>query len=292
MTAPLTPSPYRALLLDLDGTLIGPSGLPHARTTEAVRRLVDGGVRVMIATGRSDAGTIPILEHLGLQAPAVVFNGAGIWCPVKGRLLEERTLSNAKVARVFDFAASQDLCVIAMQAGRKFARHPKSAGEERCLLGLEGLHLVEEAELPRERLMRMTLFSDVYTDSYVMLADVEGAVGHPLYYTNFPLSALYEHKDSTFQVVDVQPPCRGKGEAVRYLYDTEGIRPEEVVAIGDATNDLPMFEVAGLAVAMANAMPATLAAADRTIGTADTDTIAQLAEELWPHCFGGQRATG
>lgn len=286
------PGAYRALLLDLDGTLIGPSGLPHPRTTEAVRRLVAGGVRVMIATGRSDAGTIPILEHLGLETPALVFNGAGIWCPSKKRLLEERTLSNQKVERVFDFAFANDLCVIAMQAGVKFARHPKSDGEARCLVGLEGLNLVEEAELPRERLMRMTIFADTYDDSYKMLADVEGAVGHPLYYTNFPLNALYEHQGSPFQVVDVQPPCRGKGEALRYLFDTEGIRPEEVVAIGDATNDLPMFEAAGLAVAMQNAMQATLDAAHRVIGTADTDTIATFAEELWPHCFDGAEQVG
>lgn len=283
-------TPYKALLLDLDGTLIGPSGLPHPRTTEAVRRLVAGGVYVMIATGRSEAGTIPILDHLELRHPALVFNGAGIWCPERKRLLEERTLSDRKVARVFDFALANDMCMIAMQAGQKFARHPKSEGEARCLHNLEGLHLVEETELPRERLMRMTLFSEVYTDSYAMLADVEAAVGNPVYYTNFPLNALYEHLGSKYQVVDVQPPCRGKAEALRFLHDTRGILPTEVVAIGDATNDLPMLEACGLAVAMENAMQATLEVADRIIGTADTDTIAELAEELWPECFGLERS--
>ena len=283
---------YKALLLDLDGTLIGPSGLPHPRTTAAIHRLIAGGVRVMIATGRSDAGTVPILKHLNMQTPALVFNGAGIWCPVKGRLLEERTLSDTKIARVFEYAFANYLCMIAMQAGQKFARHPKTPGEARCLHGLEGLHLVDEVDLPRERLMRITLFSETYTDCYVMLADVKAAVGEPLYYTNFPLNALYEHLGSPFQVVDVQPPCRGKGEAVRFLWDTAGIRPEEVVAIGDATNDLPMFEAAGLAIAMQNAMQATLDAADRVIGTADTDTIATLAEELWPHCFEGIEQAG
>jgi len=276
---------YRALLLDLDGTLIGPSGLPHPRTKAALDALVAGGVVVMIATGRSEGGTIPILEHLGYDNPALVYNGAGLWCPVKKRLIEERTLSDRTIARVFDFCGERDIPLVSMRAGEKFAREPKSEDEARCLRGLEDLHLVPESELPRERLMRITTYSDVYTDSFEMLRDLDTFVGQPAYYTNFPLKALYEHAGSRFQVVDVQPPCRGKGEALRYLAEVRGIAPAEVVAVGDATNDIPMFEVAGLAVAMKDAMEAAKAAADRVIGGAETDTIAKLAQELFPACF-------
>ena len=67
---------------------------------------------------------------------------------------------------------------------------------------------------------------------------------------------------------------------MRYLYETHGILPEEIVAIGDATNDIPMFEAVGLAVAMANAMPEAAKYADRVIGDADSATIAELVGEL------------
>lgn len=279
------PQAYRALVLDLDGTLIGPTGLPHPRTKAALDALRAGGVTVMIATGRSEGGTIGVLEHLGYDNPALVYNGAGLWCPIKKRLIEERTLSDRTVAGVFDFCKEKDIPLVSMRAGEKFARRPKSAGEERSLRGLEDLHLVPEDEVPRERLMRITIYSDVYTDSADLLRDLEAFVGQPAYYTNFPLSALYEHADSPYQVVDVQPPCRGKGEALRYLQEVMAIDPSEVVAVGDATNDIPMFEAAGLGVAMRDAMPAAKAAADRVIGGAESDTIAELAEELFPACF-------
>jgi len=279
------PHEYRALVLDLDGTLIGPSGLPHPRTKAALDALRAGGVTVMIATGRSEGGTRPVLDHLGYDNPALVYNGAGLWCPIKERLIEERTLSDRTIAKVFDFCAMKDIPLVSMRAGEKFTRHPKSAGEERSLLGLEDLHFVPEAEIPRERLMRITTYSEVYTDSADMLRDLDAFVGQPAYYTNFPLSALYEHVGSKFQVVDVQPPCRGKGEALRFLHEMHGIHPDDVVAVGDATNDIPMFEDAGLAVAMRDAMQAARDAADRVIGGAETDTIADLAEELFPACF-------
>lgn len=281
---PTDPAPapaWRALVLDLDGTLIGPSGRPHPRTAEVLGRLIASDAHVMIATGRSEGGTKGVLADLGLETPAIVFNGAGLYCPVRGKLLEERTLSDRTIARTLDWCLEQDMPAVVMRAGAKFARHPKSDTEARALRGLEDLTLVDEADLPRERLIRITAFSDAYEDSAALEAALVARLGQPIYATHFPLDALYEHRGSPYQVVDVQPPCRGKGEALRWLAEERGIPSAAVVAVGDATNDLPMFEAAGLAVAMRDAMPEALAAADRVIGGAETDAIAELCEELF-----------
>ncbi len=274
-------APYRALLLDLDGTLIGPSGSPHPRTAESIQRLHASGTQVMIATGRSESGTRAVLAQLGFEQPALVFNGAGIYCPKRDRLIEERTLSDRTIERVLEFTSARELPVVVMVAGAKYARHPKSDGEARSLQGLEDLHLVDEGELPRERLIRITIFSDGYDDSGALRTELEGHVSQPVYYTDFPLNALYEHAGSRYQCVDVHPPCRGKGEALRWLHEVHGIDPATIVAVGDATNDIPMFEAAGLAVAMGNAMVEAKQIADRVIGDAASDTIAELVEELF-----------
>ena len=67
------------------------------------------------------------------------------------------------------------------------------------------------------------------------------------------------------------------------LAERFGIPPERVVAVGDADNDVPMLAAAGLGVAMENAYPAALSAAQRVIGPNDSDAIALLVEDL----FGG-----
>ena len=103
----------------------------------------------------------------------------------------------------------------------------------------------------------------------------------PLHVTHFPLQALATHRGSPLLVADVQPPCRGKAEALRVLAERYGIPAAEVVAIGDADNDLSMLEAAGLAVAMENSMPRVLALAGRVIGNNNSDTIAELVEELF-----------
>ena len=273
---------YRALVLDLDGTLITDAGSIHPRTLSALKAVHARGVRVMVATGRSDLGVLAVLDELGFDTPALVFNGAGLWCPREKRLLEERLLSDRVVARCFDFVERSGLLPVLQCAGAKFSPPPRDALEAHALSGLEGLRQVPFAELPREYVIRATFFSARHPDSAALAREIEQALGQPLYLTHFPLASLATHRASPLLVADVQPPSRGKGEALRVLVERYGIAPEEVVAVGDADNDLEMLAGAGLGVAMGNAMPRARAVARRTIGDNNGDALAGLIEELWP----------
>ena len=272
---------HQALLLDLDGTLVTDEGRLRPRTLAALKDASARGVRVMIATGRSELGVKPVLDELAMDTPAVVFNGAGLFCPVEKRLLEERLLSPRVVTRCFEYAERTRLMPVIQVAGAKYAPHPRDESEARALRGLEGLAFVPFAELPREFVIRVTFFSDRHAGSDALADEIVESIAQPLHVTHFPLNALAMHRESTLYVVDVQPPCRGKGEALRVLRERYGIAPERVVAVGDADNDLPMLELAGLSVAMQNSMPRVLACADRVIGNNNSDAIAELVEELF-----------
>lgn len=272
---------YQALVLDLDGTLVTDDGTIHPRTLAALKQAHGRGVRVMIATGRSELGVAPVLAELDMDTPAVVFNGAGLYCPREKRLLEERLLSDRVVQRCFEFAERSRLMPVIQLAGAKYAPHPRDEHEGHALRGLEGLRYVPFAELPREYVIRVTFFSDRHPDSDALAAEVEASIAHPLHVTHFPLNALATHRESALFVVDVQPPCRGKGEALRVLQERYDIPAERVVAVGDADNDLPMLAAAGLSVAMQNSMPRVLAIARRVIGSNNSATIAELVDELF-----------
>ena len=272
---------YAALCLDLDGTIVDPDGRVRESTRRSIARLREAGVRVMITTGRSVLGTEAIIDELELTEPAVVFNGAGVWCPKTERLLEEQILSDRVVDPVMDYANANDHFVCVMLAGSKFVPPPKDALDEETIAGLGRLEVVARRDLPREYLMRVTVFSRSHETSDPFNAEVEATLRAPAYLTHFPLSILHAYRQSPLQVVDVHPPCLGKAEALRWLEQEEGIPSERVVCVGDATNDLPMFEAAGLSVAMGDGMPEALAAADRVIGASDTDAISELIEELF-----------
>ncbi len=272
---------YDALVLDLDGTLLDDRSRIHPDNRAALRAAVEAGVRVMVATGRSSLSAHPILESLDLELPAIVFNGAGLYAARERRMLEERILSKRTLQRTLAFGAARELSTVVMRADAKFATHPRDASEESALALMTGLQFVERSALEVEFAMRVTLFSREHSGSADFGAEVEQAVDQPLYLTHFPLSVLASHRESPLHVVDVQPPCRGKAEALRVLEDLYGIPPARVVAVGDATNDLEMFAAAGLSVAMGDGMQAARDAAQRVIGGQNSTAIAELVEELF-----------
>ena len=69
----------RVVALDVDGTVLDHDGSLPTEVRAAVRAVVEAGVPVVLSTGRSWHGTLPVVEQLGLAAgPSVCSNGAVI----------------------------------------------------------------------------------------------------------------------------------------------------------------------------------------------------------------------
>lgn len=66
-----------------------------------------------------------------------------------------------------------------------------------------------------------------------------------------------------------------KAELLRELADQEGIRLEQVIAVGDGANDLPMLSIAGLGIAF-RAKPIVKESAQHSISTLGLDGILYL----------------
>lgn len=273
-------NPYAAILLDLDGTLVDDNDQIHPHTKASLQAASERGIRVVIATGRSELATTSVLEELGLENLAIVYNGAGVYCPKAARLVEERVLSNTTIALTMEYARREELLVVAMRAGKKYSLAPRNEVEASAIRGMRGLQICEPGELPLEHLIRLTLFS-LEQDYEALERRVVEFIERPVYTTSFPLTMLPSHRESPMCVVDVHAPCLGKAEALRVVVEHYGIEPSRVVAVGDAMNDVPMLKAAGLGVAMQRSSPDAAAAAARIIGDNNTGAIGELVDELF-----------
>jgi len=81
--------------------------------------------------------------------------------------------------------------------------------------------------------------------------------------------------------IEVHDPLATKWRALEWLLEQWGVRPQEVVAIGDDVNDIPMLEAAGLAVAMGNAVPEVKEAAHTVTASNDEDGAALALKEAF-----------
>jgi hydroxymethylpyrimidine pyrophosphatase-like HAD family hydrolase len=84
--------------------------------------------------------------------------------------------------------------------------------------------------------------------------------------------------------LEVMSPKASKGRGLKLAMDHLGLSPEELIALGDEENDLPLFETAGFSAAPANAKAQVLAAADFQIGSNAGEGAAAFLEDLF---FGG-----
>lgn len=272
---------YDALVLDIDGTLLDEQSLIRPSTRSAIARARAAGVVVMLATGRSSWGTREIVDQLELDTPSIVINGAGLYDRREDRLIEHFALPEPMVINLLAYSQRERLLPVLSSVTGQYTREP--IGPETAILSdIRSLRVVPIEEMPRREVTRVTLFSLTHDSSHRLHEDVRRAAGdYPAYYTHFPLSALAHFRASTAQVVDAQPDCKGKAEALRVLETRYGIKPERVVAVGDANNDLTILRAAGLGVAMGNATPEAKAAAKRVIGDNDGDSLAGLIDELF-----------
>lgn len=278
--------PYRAAVFDLDGTLLADTGTVVPATRAVVNQLLERGIVVMIATGRSEVSTLPVARDLGLETPTVIYNGAALLCPKTGGLLACTPLSGDHVERSLGFAAAQGAFPVVMADGRKHVpdeQSPTGNGSvARDVVRLmHGVHRVPTSALPLPETVRVSLFSDQFDRAEDLEAEYVRFMAEDLYLTSFALRLLPGYRDSDIMVLDIHAPCPGKRLALDVLTEQYGIAPEEVVAFGDAGNDLPLLEAAGLGIAMGNAAAEIQARAHRTIGHNDTNTLAETLTEIF-----------
>ena len=82
--------------------------------------------------------------------------------------------------------------------------------------------------------------------------------------------------------LELNAPEATKGVALRKLCRVLAIDPLDTIAFGDGTNDISMLQAAGMGVAMANAAPETLAAADLAAPSNQEDGVAQILSRWFP----------
>ena len=102
----------RAVILDLDGTIIGPDEKITDAVGIAVRRLAQK-VPVSIATGRESSDVIKYARQLGLETPQICDGGATILDPWSTELLWRNPLGPENARKVVDRLRTLDTAFIA-----------------------------------------------------------------------------------------------------------------------------------------------------------------------------------
>jgi hydroxymethylpyrimidine pyrophosphatase-like HAD family hydrolase len=266
---PLTSPRPRLLALDVDGTTVDHSGNLSPAVRDAVGEVVEAGIHIVVATGRSIVATMPILDELGLRAGFAVCSNGAVTLAIdpaedEGYRVEEAVTFDPGPALSLLLQAWPDAAVAVEDLGVGFKLSaPFPDGE------LQGrLRIVPFEELVAHPVTRVTFRSPTGTsEDFVKLAEQIGLHG-----------VSYAVGFSAW--LDINPEGVSKGSALEIVRRRLGVQPMDTVAVGDQRNDIEMLQWAARGVAMGNAPEEVKAVADEVTDDVYNDGLVSVLHSL------------
>jgi Cof subfamily protein (haloacid dehalogenase superfamily) len=261
---------------DVDGTLFDENETITPRTRDAVRAAVAAGAQFVVATGRPPRWIRPVVDALGFAPVAVCANGAVLYDPANDRVLSARTLAVDTLGELAELAArvipGAGLAVERIGERAHDTATPQfisSPGYEHAWLNPDNteVSITDLLSAPAIKLL-IRKAGARSSDMAAELAKHVGIEGDITYSTNNGL-------------VEIVPLGISKASGVEEIAKPQGITSDEVVAFGDMPNDISMLLWAGHGVAMANAHPDVLAAADEVTAPNSDDGVGRVLERWW-----------
>lgn len=272
-------------ITDLDGTLLDDEARVSAETSRIISQLSRAGALISVATARTPATVEPILADTYTTAQMVVMTGASLWDRRSHRYIGMKLLPTNDVELVVNAMALHGVSLFGYtlsDTGHMDVYHPSASlneAEQRFVelrrnLELKTFHL--SCPLNPADYSRTVLFFGMGSrDGIIALAE---------YLRSRTDSYVSYYKDTYLPdvwLIEIFAP--GVSKAAGILNLKERIGADRVVVFGDNLNDISMFKVADVAVAVDNALPETKAAADVVIGPNTSDSVARFIASDFSH---------
>jgi len=263
----------RLIASDLDGTLLHRNREVTPRTSAAIAAAFDAGVLVVAATGRQFSQLPEPVLACGIRY-VVGSNGAiGVDLATRTVLFED-LLAPAVAADIVAHLTAELEGVRFSAVRDSGARHAAEPG----YLDLVG---------PAERNLWTELITPASLAEVVSQPTLKLTVRHPSLTAEDLLALLdasgltgFHATTSGAPFLEVQGAGVTKASGVAQLCALLGFEAADVMAAGDALNDVELIEWAGFGVAMGNAVPEAIAAADWTTAHNEDDGLALVIEQV------------
>jgi hypothetical protein len=256
----------RLAAIDLDGTLLRSDKTLSDRSVSALHAAQEAGVVVAVVSARGPRGVLEIVGETELRGAAICSNGAVVIDLPGGRIRRMRTFETAVATELVHALRSRLPGVVFAVERERFSHEPGFAAWD--WTPPPGTRVGDALELLEEPATKLIVRHGGY-EIEALAAAVTDIVG--------------EHASASVSgpwVVEVSPAGVNKAAALAELCAELGIDAGDVIAFGDHLNDVPMLAWAGRAIAVANAHPDVVAAADEVTATNDDDGVARVLERL------------
>ena len=248
--------------IDVDGTLLNSEHVVSHDNTELINAARSAGVLVTLVTGRSTFSLETVLEQFELDIPYICSGGAEIIEPIEGKSIDRRVISQRDLEILVTTARAYKAAMFfTLPDGIYYEAPPDSLKDWKPSRTYKLTEIKDILSENTAKLVKVAIFGD--TDK---LSNIEATIrqhGTAVHMAS-PLESF----------LDITREDANKGSALIRLANQMKVPLERTLVMGDADNDLSMFDVAGMSIAMGNAPPHVKAAADQIAPSNDENGVA------------------
>ncbi|MBF0786334.1 MULTISPECIES: Cof-type HAD-IIB family hydrolase [unclassified Streptococcus] len=268
----------KLLALDMDGTLLNSQKQLTEPQIKAIHKAVQSGVKLVLCTGRMLTGVKPYFNQLGLDAEneyVIVNNGCSTHQTSDWKLIDWAELSPEQIEYLATFLPESSMQLTLFDEEHYYVLEDEPnqySHADAKLVYVEPTILSMENATNQTRHLFQAMF--VGTQEATDAFETKHAS---------TLSENFDVVRSQAVLLEILPAGTNKASALKKLADHLQILPEEIMAIGDANNDIEMLTFAGLSIAMGNANDLVKSLADDITDTNDQDGVAKA---IYKHIIG------
>ena len=275
----------RIVSLDLDGTLLDSQKRLSEANRAALEEAAAKGVHIVPTTGRFFGMMPQAIRDLPFVRYAITINGAQVFDRETGDAIVREEIPLDMALEILGLLDGYDIIYDCYRSNWGWMTESLQDKAEEYATDAHYVKMVREFRNPvpdlKEHLkstaaegdvQKIMLFARNAPDSDAVTKAIAEAVAE-----RFP---SIKATSSTWNNLELNIATAHKGNALGRFAGHLGLTLDNCMALGDGTNDLTMIEAAGLGVAMSNAHPLVLAAADHVTVSNDEDGVAKAIRDF------------
>lgn len=265
--------PYRAIALDLDGTLTNHDKVVTPKTRETLLQAEAEGVVIILASGRPTYGIEPVAECLELDKRGgyiLSYNGGNIVNAKTGEKLFAQFLPDEVIPILYRYAKEKNHALLGYAGNEIITEMP------------DDQYVKEESRINKMNIRKVeNLFEALEPHPTKLLMTGDPA---DMLKAENELSEILGDRMDIFRsapfFLELVPKGIDKAKSLLRLLSKINLTPADMIAFGDGYNDLSMLKLAGMGVAMQNAAPEVRAEADYITLSNEEDGVAAALEHF------------
>ena len=287
---------YKFVAIDLDGTMLNSYGIVTENTKNVIKKVLNEGVEVIIASGRPIDSIKTIAKEIESKKYFIAGNGALIYDIQNDKIIYEKFMSKEKVLEIikiceensisYNLYTETTIIAKALKYNVLYYHKENLKKEENKRTNItivdDIYKYVENLENPKflkitvcdeNKFVFQSIIKKLRKVSNIEVLDVLHMSRKMIKQGTEDIPIEYYYTEISLKDVD-------KWNAIEFLMEKMNLKKEEVVAIGDNMNDKIMIENAGLGVAMGGSTPNIINIADYVTTSNNDEGVANVLEKI------------